>query len=636
MQSLGVADGPGWPDEFGDRLRQWNEEGGARPIRVLSLFSGAGGLDIGFHDAGFDIVECNEIESKFAASLSENAKRGGRLEGSRIVCADINDYCPKPGKIDFIIGGPPCQSFSAAGARASGVKALDDERGNLFREYVRLLESLRPEGFLFENVYRIVGAQGGKPWRLICDAFEEAGYRLYWRILDSADYGVPQCRERLIIVGVRAGEYKFPMPTHGPDSSDARGFYTAGQAISGMRPQSRSGGLGGRHGHLLRDIPPSLNYSFYTDRMGHPTPIFGWRSKFSDYLYKADPDAPIRTLKAQGGQYTGPFHWDSRSFTIEELKRLQTFPDSYKLVGNRQIAIHQLGNSVPPQFARVLAMSIKSQVFNGGQALPVGIDLMSPGHPLGFRARKAALTKAYRERAAKAIEKLGVASVDAPVNCRGRLYGYAHEDFKLVVGRRRKKNAHDFQFLIKDGEWRVCLGGSASDAFCTVLIRPSEKLLGKSPFKLVEMAVNCSDMESPFLIWKFFEYLVQDKFHKDDLVQLFGYYQSKQEYSFEVEFSKSQARDNNYWSAFEKITEGVCVGENVSIHLLSDEYQMPKEALLDALRDLKSMGYEIRNSNTNPQIKKDTILIPYSFPTLNHRSLQRLTDLSGRAPQNGT
>ena len=628
MENLEVSEGPGWPDKFGDRLREWNRNHGAKPIRVLSLFSGAGGLDIGFHDAGFDIVECNEIEKKFAKTLSGNSKMGGRLEGSTIVCSDIKNYHPESGRVDFIIGGPPCQTFSAAGARASGVKALDDERGYLFKEYVRLLNTLKPRGFLFENVYRIVGAQQGKPWQLIQEAFREAGYNLFWRILDTADYGVPQCRERLIIVGLKSGEFKFPMPTHGPDSRDAKGFYTAGVAVSDIEPEVDKGVvLGGRHGHLLKDIPPGLNYSFYTDRMGHPTPIFGWRSKFSDYLYKADPESPIRTLKAQGGQYTGPFHWDSRSFTLEEFKRLQTFPDSYNIVGSRQDVIHQLGNSVPPQFARVMAMSIKNQVFKDRQKFPMAIELMDTGHRLNFRARKAALTKTYMTKATKAIEQLGISSAKFPANSKGWYYGYATKDFQLVISKQKKLNSYDFQFLIKDGKWQLHLGDPDLVPFYKIFIKPDVKLIEKSPFKVVEMSVTNDYLNSPLLIWKFLEYLIQDRFHKDDLVQLFGYYQYKQNYSFEVKFGKKVTQHRNYWSAFEKITEGVCVGENIHMHKLAVEYDMPKEILLDALKHLKSIGYEIRNSNTNPQIKKDTILIPYSFPSLNQRSLQRLTDL---------
>jgi DNA (cytosine-5)-methyltransferase 1 len=118
-------------------------------------------------------------------------------------------YAPTEQDIDFIIGGPPCQTFSAAGARASGVNGMDDRRGTLFQEYVRILNQVRPKAFLFENVYRIVGAQGGEPWLLIQEAFKGAGYKLHWRILDAADYGVPQHRVRLIIVGIR-GDCEFP------------------------------------------------------------------------------------------------------------------------------------------------------------------------------------------------------------------------------------------------------------------------------------------------------------------------------------------------------------------------------------------------------------------------------------------
>src|SRR4030043_1109271 len=101
------------------------------------------------------------------------------------------------------MGGPPCQTFSAAGRRAAGVSGTTDPRGQLFKEYVRILNQLKPKGFLFENVYAIVGAQGGSAWKEIQEAFKGAGYNLHYRVLDTADYGVPQHRERLIIVGTR-------------------------------------------------------------------------------------------------------------------------------------------------------------------------------------------------------------------------------------------------------------------------------------------------------------------------------------------------------------------------------------------------------------------------------------------------
>lgn len=386
---LGVDQHGFWADKFGRAVREWSKDTGACQIKVLSLFSGAGGLDIGFHDAGFNITHAVKIDERFAQSLTANAAKGGYIDGTAVVCKDIRDFSLLEGtKVDFIIGGPPCQTFSAAGRRASGVLGTQDERGTLFQEYVRLLRELQPKGFLFENVYGIVGAEAGKPWAEIQQAFSNAGYRIESRIVDAADYGVAQHRERLIIVGTKTGAYRFPRPTHGPNSPNRKCHVSAEQALDGSNSLEAVDDyqLGGRYGHLLEQVPPGLNYSFFTEELGHPKPIFAWRSKFSDFLYKADPEMPVRTLKAQGGQYTGPFHWRSRPFSVAELKRLQSFPDAYKIEGGRQVAIHQIGNSVPPQLSRILALSVLEQIF--GIASPVSLPTLDAHAELGFRKRK--------------------------------------------------------------------------------------------------------------------------------------------------------------------------------------------------------------------------------------------------------
>ena len=119
-------------------MNAWAKSAIKTPIRTLSLFSGAGGLDIAFHDAGFQIESAVEIEERFAATLRANAVRGGYLEGTEVLCQDIRDFHPPAGrKLDFILGGPPCQSFSAAGRRAAGVQGTQDERGTLFQEFVQ-------------------------------------------------------------------------------------------------------------------------------------------------------------------------------------------------------------------------------------------------------------------------------------------------------------------------------------------------------------------------------------------------------------------------------------------------------------------------------------------------------------------
>lgn len=156
LQALGVSRTAGWSDRFGLSLGSWLAQQSHSPIKTLSLFSGGGGLDIGFHDAGFDIVQMVELEAKYVQTLERNSQPGKWLENANPICIDIREFFPSPElKVDFIIGGPPCQTFSAAGRRAAGVSGTSDARGTLFQEYARLLKTLTPKGFLFENVYGI-------------------------------------------------------------------------------------------------------------------------------------------------------------------------------------------------------------------------------------------------------------------------------------------------------------------------------------------------------------------------------------------------------------------------------------------------------------------------------------------------
>lgn len=609
----------GWVDNFGVALNTTCSTNKDKP-RVLGLFSGAGGLDIGFHDAGFDIVECNELEKDFAATLIKNSEEGGLLSGTNVVCDDVSNYSPDLDGIDFIIGGPPCQTFSAAGARAAGVNGLDDDRGNLFQEYVRILKKLQPKGFLFENVYRIVGAQGGGPWKQIQKAFRDCGYILHWRILDAADYGVPQHRERLIIVGIRDGQYKFPWPTHGPDSISNRQFYNSRTAVDNLTKSLDFKKLNGRHGHLVNDIPPGLNYSFYTERMGHPKPIFGWRSKFSDYLYKADPEVPVRTIKAQGGQYTGPFHWDSRTFTLPEMKRLQTFPDDYQIIGNRQKVIHQLGNSVPPQLARILALSVLDQVFQPN--LPFEIDYMDERVQLGFRGRKSKLTKVYAAKAKLAIDKMdALRSVNT--NKSGALYVSLSTDMKFSVTQKACDDSTKILYNIVDGEWSLEATVDGDRQYKILAKNIDETIKDIRSVKMTSRTNNLMDLS---ILWKSLEYLVKEYAHKDDLVQLFGYYQYKRKYSLEF-YAENGAIENHLWKTIKRVSEGEGVGDVASYKHLSESYGLSVKELKNCLIELKKIGYEIRSSNTNGQIPVGKVLIPYPFPTLNERSLQRFMEL---------
>jgi DNA (cytosine-5)-methyltransferase 1 len=582
--------------------------------RVLSLFSGAGGLDIGFRDSNFDIVESVEIERRFCDSLLANAQAGKMFQNTKVNCIDIREYGAKHlSDIDFVIGGPPCQTFSAAGRRANGVMGTDDPRGVLFREYVRILEETAPKGFLFENVYGITGAQGGKPWKCIVDSFSDLGYKLSFRILDAADYGVPQHRERLIIVGLREGEFMFPRPTHGPDSLDGLDHYTAHDAICDIDMSNSNGKIPGKYSELLKGIPPGLNYSYYTEEMGHPNPVFAWRSKFSDFLYKADPNSPVRTIKAQGGQWTGPIHWDDRHFTVEELKRLQTFPDEYRICGNRQTAIHQIGNSVPPQLSRILALSVADQVFN--MDMPFKTSYLSQSETLGFRQRKRDLTSVYRSKAKQAIS--AQKPERSPCSDHYVFSANLHENHRFETS---ESMEHTYQI---SADWADSLDVSVKNRyknheapFYAIEIVPSvDWALGVDN---VTAHVFDDDLRAYTVAWKSIGRAISSRAIKDDLVQLNGYYQYK---------PRIRCRIIRFETTLDiSVLTGVVSGKAVRMMLptaeLAEEWGVPESRVLEEAEKLKKVGYEIRNHNTNSQIEDGMWLIPYAFPTPTHLGVQ--------------
>lgn len=627
-RSLDVKRVSNWPDDFGLALRKWAEKAIKRQVVTLSLFSGAGGLDIGFHDAGFNVRTMVEIDQRFVKTLQANTG-GDKFFGKVEICAqDIALYRPTDKtRVDFIIGGPPCQTFSAAGRRAAGVRGTEDERGKLFEHYVRLLRHFKPTGFLFENVYGIIGAEQGKAWKEISESFKQSGYDICFRILDSADYGVPQHRERMFIVGLRSGDYRYPAPTHGPDSPDKRAFVSASEAISGssFSQSEEKEGIGGRFGHLLAQIPPGLNYSFFTEKMGHPNPIFAWRSKFSDFLYKADPETPVRTLKAQGGQYTGPFHWENRPFSVSELKRLQTIPDRYVIVGGRALAMHQIGNSVPPQLSRVLALSILNQIF--GIDLPSALPTLRPGQVLGFRKRKRALTSVYQAKAREALKKLtGMHNAGSEVSART----YTAELTQQFGWMASETGSIKISFHSYEEEWSFNLsndGKNRKEAVRIVLspVKRAEWALGVPQVVITITALSASLFTAA---WKAFEAEVARFNLKADLVQLCGYYQYRPSFSGKMSVSQ-KTRVPERWRVVQAVVQGHGVRKIMAYHEIASSWSVQTSAVFRHALFLRTLGYEVRNHKTNPQIPRDHLLIPYAFPTLTPMSVQLRKSLEG-------
>jgi len=618
---LGVeVNTPAWTDELGKALYGYIISNNIPQIRTLSLFSGAGGLDIGFHDLGFDIIESVEIESKFCETLKANTGEGKYFPHSKVNCIDIREYSGKGlNDIDWIIGGPPCQTFSAAGRRASGVLGTSDARGVLFKEYVRLLKTIKPKGFLFENVYGIVGAQNGEPWNEIVASFKESGYNLYYRILDAADYGTPQHRERLIIIGLQTGTFKFPRPTHGPDSINNYPFYNAETAIKGLQltDEEKATGINGRYGQLVNKVPPGLNYSFFTKEMGHPQPIFAWRSKFSDFLYKADPKQPVRTIKASGGQYTGPLHWNNRYFCFKEYKRLQTFPDAYNISGSRLTTIKQIGNSVPPQLARMLALAIRIQVFR--TSFPFKMEFLDENAKLSFRKRKRELTELYQKKAKAALKECTIKPSSLNET----------DSFYLTL-------TDKFEYIKSDigGQYKIHVTWTSESL--DINVEPSDLLKNEGnaeisisptsswtlPVSRITLCSRGNSWNTVTAAWKVLDKELIEHSLKADLVQLNGYYQN-------VSQIKCQIKANNLedFNILSSIITGKAVQRNISTKELAILWNINEKEVFAKAQMLKKLGYEVRNINTNPQMKKDEWLIPYKFPTLVPQSVQLYKNL---------
>jgi DNA (cytosine-5)-methyltransferase 1 len=616
-----------WPDQFGRSLNRWASDSVFPKIRTISLFSGAGGLDIGFHDAGFDIVETVEINAAYAQTLETNFKPNGYFGSGKVRNIDIREYQPtkcgwQKGTIDFIIGGPPCQTFSAGGRRAGGVSGTTEERGALFEEYVRLLKELQPKAFLFENVYGITGAESGSAWQRIQKAFASAGYTLFHRVLDAADYGVPQHRERMIIVGISGqANYSFPAPTHGPDSAETLAFYSAGEALANLAtpPPAARQNVNGKYCGLLEQIPAGLNYSYFTEKMGHPRPLFAWRSKFSDFLYKADSTRPVKTIKAFCGKYTGPFHWDSRRFTEAELKRLQTFPDNYEIKGTAGVIRQQIGNSVPPQLARILALSILDQIFAVRPEIP--LPRLNANSRLSFRTRKREMNTLYAERAKKAIGGLSRVRAQNGWKKSQRFSFTVTDGFRFITNDENAACSAEIKF--EDDALRILTTPSFSKSRPAFRIRiePSTKGDWILPVKKVELAGVCLDKQCYVGAWKVFEKWLSENHFKDDLVQLNGYYAYEPKISCKLEFA-ANANVTSVWKSLQQVVEGNSVQKTLTGTEFAKALAIRESQLKNILLEIRSLGYEIRSAATNPQIPEDSFLIPYAFPTFTHRSVQ--------------
>jgi DNA (cytosine-5)-methyltransferase 1 len=342
---------------------------------TLSLFSGAGGLDLGVEAAGFRTAAAVEIDHDAADTMEKNFKG----LASPVLRKDIFDVPTKEllgaaglrcrERPELLIGGPPCTPFSKSGFWLEWKRAGLDPDASLLQAYTRVLAEAKPRAFILENVYALTykNKASGPAFERLLREIGEAGYHYRWKVLNAADFGVPQLRPRLFVVGVpkRCRLPELPEPTHGGNwerrttGSFAKPHVTTGEALDGLVTlPEREEVVRGKWGHLLPEIPPGANYLHYTAERDHPKPLFEWRSRYWSFLLKLDPNRSSPTIQAQPGPNVGPFHWENRRLRVPELRRLFTFPDDFELVGRRMSVQAQMGNAVPPLLAQRVAEQV--------------------------------------------------------------------------------------------------------------------------------------------------------------------------------------------------------------------------------------------------------------------------------------
>ena len=351
-----------------------------RQLRAISLYTGVGGLDFGFEEAGFRTAVAVERDPVTCRNIRRNRPDWNLIE------RDIHDVSSSEilgaaglqvGEADVLIGGPPCQPFSKSSYWVNGdALRLDDPRADTLTAYLRVLRDTKPRAFLLENVYGLVyrGKDEGLRHLLdgVADINREAGtnYRVSWKLLNAAHFGVPQLRERVFLIGSRNGEgFVFPYPTHGPRDAHrllddhVEPYRTAWDAIGDLpdAPREPSLQVGGKWGALLPSIPEGQNYLWHTNR-GGGLRLFGWRTRYWSFLLKLAKNQPSWTIQAQPGSAIGPFHWRSRKLASREICRLQTFPDDLAFDCGRTDVQKMLGNAVPSLLAEVLAREIRRQL----------------------------------------------------------------------------------------------------------------------------------------------------------------------------------------------------------------------------------------------------------------------------------
>jgi DNA (cytosine-5)-methyltransferase 1 len=364
-------------------------------LPVVSLFSGAGGLDLAVgrcadgppelrSEPPLRVAVATDYDSRALATLSKN------LPETTSVCANIQQTTASElleagglgvGDAALVIGGPPCTPFSKSGFWLEEKRTSSDPNASLLDDYVRIVRDVRPEAFVLENVQGLTYRTHKAQFDRLVAGLQDLGYNPRWQVLLAADYGVPQLRRRVFVVGRRDGKpFRFPETTHSGWSernnivdSTKLPYVTSRDVLADLLPGNPEPEevVEGEFAELAAEVPPGQNYLWHTSRYGGRD-AFKWRSRYWTFLLKLDPDRPSTTLQAQPGPWVGPFHWENirnskgqlraRRLRVPEMLRIMTFPEDFAIVGDRTDAQRQLGNAVPVELGKIVIRALMEQL----------------------------------------------------------------------------------------------------------------------------------------------------------------------------------------------------------------------------------------------------------------------------------
>lgn len=316
---------------------------------AISLFSGCGGLDIGTQLAGVKVISSLDIDKDAVATLKANPffKHTSHIHDDirNVKATDYSKIIAKnnPEKL-ILVGGPPCQPFSKAGYWKTLSQRLgpDDPR-NMIGTYLKLINDIRPDGFILENVESILHPHNIQAIYDLQETLDEMGYHYIVEKVNASDFGVPQKRKRVFVIASQKPILSVPRCTESTSRRviDWIGRYDSDiYAVPGDSTE-------GKYCELLKKVPPGSNYISLSAKRGYTEPYFVAGKRYWSFLLKLHPLEPSWTIISQPGHWEGPFHWTSRRLRVQEIASIQTFPTDYIICGSPRIQHRQIGNAVP-------------------------------------------------------------------------------------------------------------------------------------------------------------------------------------------------------------------------------------------------------------------------------------------------